>query len=373
MRLRGHVLHGLILLVGLLSLAAVGCGSSGSNTSGSDTSSASESNGTSGALNVIGWTQIGLDDPGSVKYLEKKYGFNFKLTPISSELDPITQARTNPGYYSVMYLAGSNVGAARTAGVLEPIDTSKVPNWNDLEPQFKKPPYVVDGKVYLVPFLWGATPLIFNPGDQSRPTSLNALWSPANKGKVTMQDDAATAIFYSALHAGQDPSHITDMNSVKASLGSLMGNAKAVWQTENQLDQQWLSGAVSLGVGWTGAVGRLQNKIGPDKIQMAMLHGATMGWTMGVGIPKDAPNPGAAYAYINYMVSPEFIKIFSKTGEGVGGNVPTTSRAIKALPADSIASHLQLWDHLDDIRWQPSLSLADQQELAQVYQSARAG
>ena len=58
------------------------------------------------------------------------------------------------------------------AGVLEPLDTSRIDNWNDMFPEVRDlPSGIVDGQNYFAPIDWGDTTLFYMP---DRVTWMNA-------------------------------------------------------------------------------------------------------------------------------------------------------------------------------------------------------
>ena len=58
-----------------------------------------------------------------------------------------------------------------------------------------------------------------------------------------------------------------------------------------------------------------------------------IGWFDGLAIPVDAPNPEGAYAFIDFMVSPEF---YVKWDTDVGAPASANAKANAALPEDAM-------------------------------------
>ena len=95
------------------------------------------------------------------------------------------------------------------AGVLQPLDTSRIDNWNDMFPEVRDlPSGIVNGQNYFAPIDWGDTTLFYMP---DRITWMNAdnesfdlMEDPRVKGKVGILDSAADSLFLMMHHLGID-------------------------------------------------------------------------------------------------------------------------------------------------------------------------
>ena len=90
------------------------------------------------------------------------------------------------------------------AGLLEPLDTSKIANWGDLEPEFRDiEAYMKDGEHYFVPMDWGNTALTYNTEllSEEDVQSLQAFADPKHQGRVSIGDnvDDAYALAFLAI------------------------------------------------------------------------------------------------------------------------------------------------------------------------------
>ena len=76
-------------------------------------------------------------------------------------------------------------------GLLDPIDTGKLPQFADLVPQFTSQSAIHAGdKLLGVPWNWGSLPLMYDPAAVSGvPESWLDILKPEYKGKVAMVDD----------------------------------------------------------------------------------------------------------------------------------------------------------------------------------------
>lgn len=97
-------------------------------------------------------------------------------------------------------------------GLLQPYDMSKIPNAANLLPAFQDVEEVeIDGETYGVPIAWGSLGLIYDAEAMDGVDSWQALWDPANAGKVLVLDDANNNVTNAAIVLGiEDPFNLTD-------------------------------------------------------------------------------------------------------------------------------------------------------------------
>ena len=95
------------------------------------------------------------------------------------------------------------------AGVLQPLDTSRIDHWNDMFPEIRDLPSAqVNGEHYLAPVDWGDTTLFYMsdrvPWMNADNESFALMEDPRMKGKVGILDSAADSLFLMMHHLGID-------------------------------------------------------------------------------------------------------------------------------------------------------------------------
>ena len=104
----------------------------------------------------------------------------------------------------------------RDAGLLQPLDTSRITGWKDINPGLMKMKDLVtsgDGKAWLMPFDWGTSSLIYRT-DKVTPEdakSLRIFADPKFQGRVTIGDNVDDAFALASLVIGlKDWTKMTD-------------------------------------------------------------------------------------------------------------------------------------------------------------------
>jgi spermidine/putrescine transport system substrate-binding protein len=283
---------------------------------------------------VLNWNGYGSDEPFALEEFGKMYNLKIEHDYINSEEELLTKLRTSPATYDVLLPNVAYLKIAMDEGLIEPIDVTKMENWDNLLPRFKNLSGLKDdaGNVYGVPWVWGATAVAYNTEDYPNGiTSINALWDPENKGKVAVFDSFEDEMVFAGLALGdKTPYQPDDIEAVKAKLLDLMKNVKTLWSSEDEFNKLFANGDINLGNYWSGAASRAA-KMGLPMAFVVPEEGA-LGWIDTWAIAKDAPNKEIAYKWLDYMISSQFYITWDTTS---GAPAPTTQQSLDALPEDS--------------------------------------
>src|SRR5690606_4560446 len=95
----------------------------------------------------------------------------------------------------------------REAGLLQPLDTSKIEGWNDLNPgimKMKDLATTADGKAWFMPWDWGNTLVTYNSEkiDEAEVSSLKAFADPKFKDRISIGDNVDDAYALASLAIG---------------------------------------------------------------------------------------------------------------------------------------------------------------------------
>jgi spermidine/putrescine transport system substrate-binding protein len=286
-----------------------------------------------GTLRLLNWKGYGSDEAWAIKTFEDRYHVKITHDYFNSEDELLTKLRTSPGVYDAVLPNSAYYAAAIQEGLIQPIETSQLGNYANVSAPLKTMPELNgDGKVYGVPWTWGATSMVYNT-QKVRGTvdSINAFWDPRFKGSVGWWDDFLNSIQFAAIALGQNPNKPSDLNAIKQKLLALRPQIKTFWTSEDQFNKLFASGQFAVGVYWSGSAARAGKRY-KLPIRFVIPKEGAIGWVDAWAIPAKAPNAATALKWIDYMISPEFyVQWDTKAGAPPSAN----AKAIAALPADA--------------------------------------
>ncbi|MEX3009566.1 extracellular solute-binding protein [Hoeflea sp. TYP-13] len=256
-------------------------------------------------LTVFDWS--GYEDQGFFSSYVEKHGSAPSYSFFGSQDEAFTKLRS--GFSAD--LAHPCTDATRkwaAAGLIQPIDASRLENWDKLLPAIKDVDgIIVDGEVYMVPFEWGNTGLIYRTDMiTDDEISLQLLADPKYQGKIAIPDAGPSAYALAALATGiKNYTNMTDEEFKKASdfLRSIHPNVRFYWTDAGQLDQAIASKEVVMGWGWNQSE---LNLIG-NKVPAIMMKDADKGiatWVCGyVHLKNSSQSDDQVYDMLNALTS----------------------------------------------------------------------
>jgi spermidine/putrescine transport system substrate-binding protein len=287
-----------------------------------------------GEIKVLNWQGYGTDEKWALEMFEKKTGIKVVHDYFNSEQEMLTKLRTSPGTYDVVLMNNIYVMEAAHEGLIQPLDTAKFSNFNDLTPALRDSDrFVMDGKHFAISWVWGLTSFAYNTQKiTTKPDTMEALWDPAHAGKVGWRDDALESIQIAALATGQDMNAPADIEKIKEKLKALKSQIKTFWSSEDEWNKYMAAGDYDIAVYWSGSAAR-SKKAMKLPVEFVVPKEGAIGWFDGLTIATKAPNAEGAAAFINFMVDPEF---YVKWDNDIGAPASANGKANAQLPADAL-------------------------------------
>ena len=203
----------------------------------------------------------------------------------------------------------SNETAERLArqGLLQPLDTSRIAQWDRLYPVLKDlPGVIVDGEVYMVPLTASVTGIVYDADETvDPPDSFGDLFSARYKGHLGFADDAALAFQIAALDLGlPDPEALTPEQTVavKAHLRHYEEHYRSFWHDLDNLASAFRSGHVTIAVGDRRTALELERR--GARVAFALAKEGQPLAACGLAVTAQARDLDAAYALIDYCLRP---------------------------------------------------------------------
>jgi putrescine transport system substrate-binding protein len=255
------------------------------------------------------------------------------------------------GYDVVFPTARPFAARQIAAGLYLPLDKSKLPGLDKLDPAIMQSLAKIDpDNAHVVPYMWGTSGLGVNVakvraalGDDAPLDTWALIFDPAQSAKlagcgISLLDDP-TEVFSAALaYLGKDPNSLdkADLDAAAELLKKVYPNIRYFHSSQYQSDLA--NGDLCVAMGYSGDVLQAQNRAeeagnGVDIAYLIPREGAAL-WTDVMAIPKDAPNPDAAHAFIAYLLQPRVITDASNYVYYANPNLAATPLLDKALRED---------------------------------------
>lgn len=224
-------------------------------------------------------------------------------------------ANASAQFFSKVQAGGAQVDVAhpcvnwvedwKNAGLIAPIDTSKLTHWSELNPNITKLGKI-DGQYWFVPWDWGYESIIVNTDTAPIvPTSWADLWDPALQGQLSMEDFGEGAVKMASMALGLPYPNLSasELDQVKQKLMELRPNIRTLWSSNSDLVQQMANGDVSVGYGWNDQYAKIK-EAGVPADYVNPTEGRA-GWVCGFLIPSSTQHYDLALKYIDAAISPQ--------------------------------------------------------------------
>ncbi len=208
------------------------------------------------------------------------------------------------------------------AGLVQPIDTSRLSNWSSVDPGLAAMGQF-NGKQYFVPWDWGYESMtVRNDQVTEVPTSWADLWKPEYAGHIAIWDNAEQNFIVTALTLGIDPWNASsdEVEQIKQKLLELKPNLLTYWVDYTETyDLGTTGGAWIVSGTWQDAFATIQSD-GYDVSYIQPTEGR-LGWVCGYGISTSSKNIDLDYEFLDAAIAPESSAALSNTFWYGGSNV----------------------------------------------------
>ncbi|MCO5063785.1 MAG: extracellular solute-binding protein [Rhizobiaceae bacterium] len=329
-----------------------------------------------GELTIFDWS--GYEAPEFHPDYVAKHGDSPTFTFFGDEEEAFQKLRS--GFKTdLAHPCSQSVAKWRDAGLLEPLDTSKITAWADMNPQImgmKDLVSTADGKAWFLPWEWGNSLLTYNSEkvDPADIGSLRSLADPKFKDRVSIGDNVDDAYALAALAIGlKDWTQMTDEQFKEASdfLREVHKNVRLYWTDTTEIVQAMSGGEVDLAWAWNDAAVQSALAGAPIKSTRDTKEGLST-WVCGYVRIKDGPGSvDKAYDYLNAINTPE-VATYLLTDWGYGhANAKAMSGIDPAVVAEQ--GYADVDKFLDKTLFQSPLPTELRQKMIEEFEKIKAG
>jgi putrescine transport system substrate-binding protein len=306
--------------------------------------------GTGGAkvLNLYIWSDYLA--PNTLADFEKQTGIKVHAAYFDSNEALETKLLAGSSGFDIVVPTASYLERQIKAGAFLTLDKSKLPNLKNMDPQLMSKVALHDpGNEHGIIYMWGTNGIGFNekmvkalmpdaPLDSWRMVFDPAVASKLAKCGISILDSPAEMIRAVYSYLGKDPNSQKPEDLALAEETLMKIRPYIANINSSGYIEGLANGDLCIAVGYNGDIlqardrAREANK-GIDIKYIVPKEGSILWFDM-LAIPKDAPNPDSAYAFMNYMMTPQVIADVSDFKRYANANAAAQSLVLPAVKDD---------------------------------------
>jgi len=379
----GSVRRMAILALGYV-LALSACGdhkSTGSAAAGGDQAAG----GGGKVLNLYIWSDYLAAD--TLANFEKQTGIKVHVAYFDTNETLETKLLAGSSGYDVVVPTASYFERQIKAGVYLTLDKSKLPNLQNMDPQLMAKVALHDpDNAHGIIYTWGTNGIGYNekmvrqlmpdaPLDSWRMVFDPAVAAKVAKCGISVLDSPAEMMRAVYSYLGKDPNsqNPDDLAQAEAVLAKIRPYIRNI--NSSEYIEALANGDLCVSVGYNGDVMQARDRAreankGID-INYAVPKEGSILWFDMLAIPKDAPDADSAYAYLNYIMTPQVIADISNFKRYANGNL-----ASQPLVQASVRDDPRIYPPLEQ-RQKLAVQLADSADqtraITRVWQKFKTG
>ncbi len=284
-------------------------------------------------LVILEWA--GFDDPNFFQNYIDQHGDAPTFAFFGEEEEAFHKLRS--GFRAdVSHPCSQSVSKWHEAGLLEPLDPSRIDRWDDVN-EVMKEGFKFDGEYFLLPMDWGSTALTYRADlvDEADIQSLQAFLNPDFAGRISLPDNVDDVYALALLATGNSDwttATVADVEKASAWLREVHKNVRTYWIDPAELAQLMSSGEVIIAWAWNQTPAQMSAEGHPVTANRETAEGSST-WFCGYVNLANGPNPeDKMYDFFNAWLNPKSTAyIVSEWGYGHGNQTALTELGQQAV------------------------------------------
>jgi spermidine/putrescine-binding protein len=282
-------------------------------------------------LKVFNWSDYIAE--GVIPEFEARTGCRVVYDNYSSDAELEARLATGGGAYDLVFPSDRAMQALLAKDLLQPLDHRRLGNLRHLDPKWLDPP-CDPGNRHSAAYFWGTVAVGIRPDRVAgQDSGFEALFDPANSGRITMLDDAENVVAATLLKLGLPMNSVAPAD-LAAAKGELLKQRPLVQAyTSDAYKERLISGDAWAALGWSGDLIQAADVAAAEETEIRVIVPAsgTMIWLDSMAIPRAAANTELAHELIDFLLDPQ---VAVRNAEFV--HYPTPNRtAFAMLPLES--------------------------------------
>ncbi|MCV2868943.1 spermidine/putrescine ABC transporter substrate-binding protein [Defluviimonas sp. WL0002] len=247
-------------------------------------------------------------DPANFEAFTEATGAAVDVNVFGSNEEMLAKLQAGGSGWDVFVPTNYTITTYVGEGLIDPLDAARMANYDAsaFDPRFAGPG-IVDNTLYAVSKNWGTTGYAINisKNDNVTPTSWKEFWDmtmDSFSGRTMVHDYQLTTIGNALKYFGYsfnsvDPAELADAEKLLLDAKPHLFAINSDYQPSMRSGDAWMT------MCWTGD-GKQMNRDMPEIVYVLGKEGGEL-WSDFYAIPKGAPHLDAAYALIDFLLTPE--------------------------------------------------------------------
>jgi spermidine/putrescine-binding protein len=256
-------------------------------------------------LHVFNWSEY--IDLQIYADFEAEYGVHVVEDTFASNEDLLAKLQAGATGYDIIVPSDYMVAIMIEIDLLAELDLDNIPNFANIDPKFKDPPYD-PGNKYSVPYQWGTTGIGYNSeAFDEAPDSWTYLLDPEvasqYAGQISMLNDARETIGAALKYLGYSLNTTNEQELEEAKQVLIRQKEWVKTYDSEQYEDLIAADELLLAHGWSGDFFMAAEE--DERIWYVIPSEGAVIWADNLCIPRSSKNQYTAEVFINYLLRPE--------------------------------------------------------------------
>ncbi len=259
-------------------------------------------------LNVYNWSVYIA--PETVPNFEREFNASVRYLTFESAEEMLAKVAAGNSGWDIVFPSNSYIPPMRDQELLLPLDHSRLPNLQHLEPWFQNPQWDA-GLQWSVPYMHGSTGIIYNRSVSPPPVAWADFWKDRYGRRVTMIDDSAEVIGACLKKIGAPINSIEKVQLEQAKQQAIAAKRLLRAYISAEVRDQVVAGDIVMAQIWA-QLGKLACN---ERAELAYVHPAE-GFALyadNMVILRESKHAELAHEFVNYVLRPEVSASIART------------------------------------------------------------
>lgn len=252
-------------------------------------------------LNVLNWSDYVAEE--TIPDFEREFGVRVRYGVFESAEEMLARVMSGNSGWDVVFPTNQFVQPMVEMGLLAPLDLRRLSNLHHLEKRFQSPPWDPNLR-WQVPYMWGATGIVFQAGLSPAPAAWADLWDTRLRGRITMLDDPAEVFGACLMKLGYPLNSEDPRQLLEAQREALAQKPLLRAYANETMREQLVAGELLAAQAWRSTALRA---IEARQVELRFVY-PTEGFPLyadSIAILRESKRRELAHAFIDYMLRPQ--------------------------------------------------------------------